>query len=217
MKLKVCGMNHNPGAVAGLRPDYLGFIFWEPSPRAFEGSRLPDLPEGVVPVGVFVEAPLEDILEKVDRFRLGGVQLHGRETPAFCRDLRQALRKQSPDTVLIKAFSVGISFSFEALEPYEDACDYFLFDTRGPLPGGNGKAFDWGLLRGYPLEKPYILSGGIGEADGEKISAFLQRPESRYCHAIDVNSKFETRPGEKDIEALRRLLDWDLWREHGIH
>ena len=208
-------MNHNPEAVAGLKPEYLGFIFWKPSPRAFEGTRLPDLPKAVIPVGVFVDAPLEDLLEKVGRFRLEGVQLHGTETPAFCRDLRQALQKQSPDTVVIKAFSVGTSFSFGALEPYQEACDYFLFDTRGPLPGGNGKAFDWNLLSGYPFEKPFFLSGGIGEADCEKLRTFLKRPQSRYCHAIDVNSKFETRPGEKDIDALRRFLDCPIWRDHG--
>ena len=215
MKLKVCGMHHNTGEVASLAPDYLGFIFWEGSPRHYGKQRIPNLPEGVTPVGVFVDAPLDFVTAKVRDLGLGAVQMHGKESPEYCRELRTRLMQASQSTKLIKAFPVGETFSFQALEPYLPVTDFFLFDTKGVLPGGNGQTFDWTLLEAYPYDQPFFLSGGIGEAHCGKLLDFVRSPQSRHCHAIDVNSAFETRAGEKDTKALRRFLQCDFWKEAG--
>lgn len=216
MKLKVCGMKYNPGAVAALKPDYLGFIFWEGSPRHYAETHLPALPEGVIPVGVFVDEAVVQVLQKADRLGLGALQLHGGESPAYCRQLRGQLRELGMGSVrLIKAFSVGSDFHYDSLRPYLPHCDYFLFDTRGDLPGGTGQTFDWGVLRDYPFDKPYFLSGGIGEAQCGKLLEFAKGKAARYCAGVDVNSRFETSPGTKDTEALRRFLECSFWKECG--
>ncbi|TMU50496.1 phosphoribosylanthranilate isomerase [Flagellimonas algicola] len=235
MKLKVCGMKYNPTEVAQLQPDYLGFIFWEPSSRYFEGE-IPELPKSIKKVGVFVDAEVEEVLEKVEAFRLDGVQLHGNENPNYCQELRHAvlgstshtngipkqvednqlsLRSQSRsgknkvstalDLTIIKVFSIKDSFDFSILKEYEDVCDYYLFDTKGKLPGGNGYAFDWSILKDYPSTKPYFLSGGIGLDSIEDLKEFLASSASNFCHAIDVNSKFEIEPGHKSIAQLKQF------------
>ena len=212
MKLKVCGMKYNPKEVAEFQPDYLGFIFWEPSSRYFEGD-LPELPFDIKKIGVFVDAPLEQVLDKIKKYDLDGVQLHGNETPEYCKklghaELVSASRSEIPKQVrndgfeIIKVFSIKDDFDFSILTAYEDVCDYFLFDTKGKLPGGNGYTFDWSILKNYPSIKPFFLSGGIGLDELEKLKSFLESPASKYCHAIDVNSRFETRPGLKDTEKL---------------
>ncbi|MDX1766825.1 MAG: phosphoribosylanthranilate isomerase [Arenibacter troitsensis] len=211
MKLKVCGMKLNTLEVATLDPDYLGFIFWEPSKRYFEGT-IPRLPASIKKVGVFVDAPLEAILKKVDTYDLQAVQLHGNESPEFCNDLKTINNDRSKaleeyNIAIIKVFSIKDDFDFSILTPYENVCDYFLFDTKGKLPGGNGFTFSWEVLKNYPSTKPYFLSGGIGLDEIEKIREFQQRPESKYCHAIDVNSKFESKPGLKDIKKLKEFKE----------
>lgn len=211
MKLKVCGMKHNPGAIARLHPDYLGFIFWEPSPRNFGGPPPEGLSKGPVPAGVFVDATADAILEKCQDFGLGMVQLHGKESAAFCGHLKNRLEDLGLDVLLVKAFAVGPGFDFEALQPYLQACDAFLFDSRGPMPGGNGKAFDWTLLAAYPFDLPYFLSGGIGPESVPELEAFFQQPAARRCMAIDINSGFETRPGEKDPARIKTFMNQAFW------
>lgn len=209
MKLKVCGMKLNTLEVATLCPDYLGFIFWEPSKRYFDGN-IPKLPASIKKVGVFVDAPLEEIRKKVKEYSLQAVQLHGKESPEFCSDLKKSTSDRSKaleenSLEIIKVFSINDDFDFNNLAPYENVCDFFLFDTKGKLPGGNGFTFSWEVLKNYPSSKPYFLSGGIGLDEIEKIREFQQRPESKYCHAIDVNSKFESEPGLKDIDKLKEF------------
>jgi phosphoribosylanthranilate isomerase len=207
MKLKVCGMKYpeNMIEVAKLHPDYLGFIFYEKSARFFEGS-IPELPKSIKKVGVFVNATLEEILEKVKKYNLDAIQLHGEETPEFCNALCHAeLGSASHKIEIIKVFSIKDDFNFETIKPYESDCDFFLFDTKGKLPGGNGYAFDWTVLKDYPSTKPYFLSGGIGLEETENVLSFLRRQESKYCYAIDVNSKFEIEPGLKNIELLKEF------------
>mgnify|MGYP003660172251 FL=1 len=211
MKLKVCGMKLNTLEVADLDPDYLGFIFWEPSKRFFEGS-VPKLPASIKKVGVFVDVSLEEIVAKVNTYGLGAVQLHGKESPEFCSDLKKLKNDRSraseeTNLKIIKVFSIKDDFDFSILAPYENVCDFFLFDTKGKLPGGNGFTFSWEVLKNYPSSKPYFLSGGIGLDEIEKIREFKQRPESKYCHAIDVNSKFELQPGLKDINKLKKFKE----------
>lgn len=208
MKIKICGMKYNTDAVSRLRPDYLGFILWEGSPRNFSGT-LPIRESGEpIRVGVFVDANPEFILEKCIGLQLGLVQLHGSESPQFCRELKTVLAAEVTNPPgLIKAFQVGTSFDFQELHPYLESCDYFLFDSRGPMPGGNGNLFDWTLLNAYPYQKPYFLSGGIGPEASETLRGFMNAPASRYCHAVDVNSRFETTPGKKNLDHLKDFMD----------
>lgn len=195
----------NINQVAALQPDYLGFIFYEKSSRFFEGV-IPKLPKTIKKVGVFVNASLEFILNKIETHQLNVIQLHGQETPEFCNELRHAeLDSASHPIKIIKVFSIKDHFDFSVLQPFENICDYFLFDTKGKLPGGNGYTFNWDVLKNYPSTTPYFLSGGIGLDEVDIIQSFLQKKESKYCYAIDVNSKFEITPGLKDIEALEKF------------
>ncbi len=205
LKFKVCGMNRNTSEVANLKPDYLGFIFWGPSKRKLT-EPIPDIPHSIKKVGVFVDASVEEIIEKIKTHQLLAVQLHGQETAAFCKQLIASSEKAGGRRpIIIKVFSIAADFNFDALSPYEDVSDFYLFDTKGKLPGGNGFAFDWKVLEKYPATKPYFLSGGIGLEEIQSIKEFLKRPESRYCHAIDVNSRFELAPGLKDIDRLEEF------------
>ncbi len=203
----------NIEAVAALEPDYMGFIFWEPSKR-FVAGKLPALSSSIKQVGVFVDASIDEIAEKVVQVPLDLIQLHGKETAQFCAQLREKLQllektheKSSGTYKIIKAFSVGTTFSFENLTPYESYCDYFMFDTKGPLPGGNGFTFNWQLLRSYTSHIPFFLSGGIGPTDIPKLIEFLASPIAQKCHAIDVNSKFEIQPGLKDPKDLQIFIN----------
>ncbi|EKT4548836.1 phosphoribosylanthranilate isomerase [Flavobacterium psychrophilum] len=193
MKLKICGMKYpeNILEVSTLLPDYLGFIFWEKSSRYFD-LEIPEIPESIKKVGVFVNATLEEILLKIKKYNLNLVQLHGNESPEFCKELKKSTIK------IIKVFSVNDDFNFSALEPFEAVCDYFLFDTKGKLPGGNGITFNWQILKKYHSRKPFFLSGGIGLDDIKNIKK-LNLP----IYAIDVNSKFEIEAGLKNIELLK--------------
>ena len=200
MKLKICGMKYedNITEVANLQPDYLGFIFHEPSLRHFEGS-IPEISNSIEKVGVFVDEKVEFISQQIEKYKLSIIQLHGHETPETCR-----LLKFSSASV-IKVFSIKDEFDFSMLETYEDVCDYFLFDTKGKLPGGNGYTFNWDVLKNYPSTKPYFLSGGIGLDQVEKLKEFKKSNASKYCYVIDVNSKFEIEPGLKNIELLKEF------------
>ncbi len=191
-------MKFNPVEVEALQPDYMGFIFWEKSPRYLNGV-LPSISRKIKRVGVFVNASVEEILQKVTIYGLQLVQLHGQESAEVCKKLKDL------GIGVLKVFGIEETFDFSLLEPYEEVCDYYLFDTKGKLPGGNGYAFDWEVLENYPSTKPFFLSGGIGLENLDDILIFLYRPESKYCHAIDVNSRFETKPGLKDIEKLKEF------------
>ena len=106
---------------------------------------------------------------------------------------------------IIKVFSIKDTFDFSVLKPFESVCDYYLFDTKGKLPGGNGYAFNWNVLKDYPSDKPYFLSGGIGLEETENLQDFLKTEASNKCYAIDVNSKFEIEPGLKNIDLLKKF------------
>ena len=200
MKLKVCGMKYqdNIREVAALQPDYLGFIFHEKSLRNFE-NKIPKLPDTLKKVGVFVDEKIEFICGQMEKHKLDVIQLHGHESPEMCRLLK------STKAEVVKVFSIKNEFDFSILTHYEEVCDFFLFDTKGKLPGGNGYTFDWNVLRNYPSTKPFFLSGGIGLDQINNIKEFQKNTASKYCFAIDVNSKFEIEPGLKNIEKLKEL------------
>ncbi len=198
MKWKVCGMRepNNVLEIAALRPDYMGFILWDGSERYCPTP--PEVPVGITKVGVFVDAHLEKIEQAITAFKLGAVQLHGNESPSLCRTLQGK-------TQVIKAFGVGVDFDFDTLTDYLPCCDFFLFDTKGPLPGGNGTTFDWTLLNEYPFNLPFFISGGIGMAEIAKINDI--RNSDLPVYAIDVNSLFETAPALKNAEQLKNFKE----------
>jgi len=154
------------------------------------------LPSSIQKVGVFVDADINEIISKTKAFDLNLIQLHGQESIAFCNELK------THNIPIIKAFSIDAEFDFNRLEAYETVCDYFLFDTKGKLPGGNGTVFDWNILNDYNGKKPFFLSGGIGLDTSIQIKDFHNSIQYKNCIAIDVNSKFETKPGVKKLTSL---------------
>ena len=202
IKIKVCGMKHpdNIVGVTALAVDYIGFIFYEKSKR-FVGDANKDYIkglQGVIKVGVFVNANLTEVYRKIEEFELDAVQLHGDESPQFCAELKQC----APVTV-IKAFGIDPHFDWSVLEAYVGAVDFFLFDTKSSSYGGTGMRFDWSLLQQYKLECPYFLSGGL---DADSVQDALQANDPRL-YALDLNSKFEVEPGLKDVDLLARSIN----------
>ncbi|MEO1449594.1 MAG: phosphoribosylanthranilate isomerase [Bacteroidota bacterium] len=194
MKLKVCGMRRpeNIEDLLTVKPDFIGFIFYPKSSRyapRFLDPMFAKMLDGPQKVGVFVNEDVEDVKYLARDYGLDMLQLHGQESPELCGELRDAGYQ------VIKVFSVGSEFDFDQLTPYEDVVDYFLFDTKGLLPGGNGTTFDWSLLEDYAGKVPFFLSGGIGPDHVAQIQA-LDLP---MLYALDVNSKFEVKPGLKDV------------------
>ena len=198
VKLKICGMKYpdNILEVGSLLPDYMGFIFWEQSARYFDGE-MPILPKSIKKTGVFVNASQEEIGSKVTQYDLQAVQLHGQESVAFCKELKEHFGNAIE---IIKVFSVDSAFDFDQLKPFETVCDYFLFDTKGKLPGGNGTTFDWKVLENYGSKKPFFLSGGIGVDEIDLVNEILKTDLPIF--AIDLNSKFEIEPGLKNTKLL---------------
>ncbi len=205
MKLKICGMKYpdNILEVSQLLPNYMGFIFWKKSSRFFDGE-IPNLPKSIQKVGVFVNAPLDEIVSKIEKYDLNLVQLHGNESVAFCLDLKHEIEKLKQTPIeIIKVFSILDDFDFSVLKEYEAVCDYFLFDTKGKLPGGNGTVFDWKVLEKYSSTKPFFLSGGIGIEEIASVKQLLKT--NLPIHAIDINSKFEIEPGLKNKQLLEEF------------
>jgi phosphoribosylanthranilate isomerase len=200
--IKVCGMREptSLAAVVTLQPDFLGFIFYPKSSRyvgeELSAETLATLTAGIRKVGVFVDETTAEIRRRVQEFGLDLVQLHGHEMPAQCQELRES------GLAVIKAFSVGTDFDFDLLIPYVGHVNYFLFDTKGAQPGGNGTTFDWSLLERYPLEVPYFLAGGLELAHAE----YLRNLRLPGLFALDLNSKFELDPGVKDAHLLGKMF-----------
>lgn len=206
MKLKVCGMKYESNIIelSKLKPSFMGFIFHKPSKRFFE-NNIPDLPKSISKIGVFVDADISYILNTVKANKLDGVQLHGNETVGFIEKLKVKCQEHTLTLKYMKVFAIDDSFNFNQTEPYISVCDYFLFDTKGPLPGGNGFAFDWKKLNEYGCDVPFLLSGGIGNNHKNDIRAFLNSKAAKHCYAIDVNSKFEIAPGNKNITSVKNF------------
>tara|TARA_B100000809_G_scaffold266851_1_gene332192 strand:+ start:1868 stop:2479 length:612 start_codon:yes stop_codon:yes gene_type:complete len=200
MKIKICGMGspENILEVAALQPDYLGFIFFEKSARNFTGS-IPELSKSIIKTGVFVNATLDFVKDKINQYSFGAVQLHGNESPAYCEKVKQL------GVEIFKVLSIKNDFDFELLKPFEPVVDYFLFDTKGEHPGGNGFVFDWSVLKKYNSKIPFILSGGIGLNEAESVMEIMKSDLPVY--ALDLNSKFEIEPAKKDAGALKEFLN----------
>jgi phosphoribosylanthranilate isomerase len=202
LKIKVCGITDPVNAVniAGTCPDYMGFIF-HPASKRYVGT-VPDatlfsrIPCGILKTGVFVNEYPGIITAAVPDYGLDVVQLHGNESPGYCRLLREAGLK------IIKAFRMNPDFNFRILQSYEETCDCFLFDSFTGSGGGSGLKFDWKILDNYLLDKPFFLSGGVGPEDIQKIK------EIRHFSflGVDINSRFEISPGIKDHKKVNDFI-----------
>ncbi len=211
MIVKVCGMRDpkNIKDLLELPIDLMGLIFYKKSPRHVPDSAAKEIlqaSDGTIKrVGVFVNEDIEIIIQKVAKFKLSYVQLHGKETADDCYDLLAASAKTfgcDDELQIIKAFSVNEEFDFATTKRYSAYCKYFLFDTKGKNAGGNGFMFDWSLLKQYTGRTPFLLSGGIGVDAAAAISK-LAFPK---MVGVDLNSKFERSPAVKNVQQLKQFL-----------
>jgi len=205
MIIKVCGMRDadNIRTVEALGIDWMGFIFWPGSSR-YVAKRPTCLPTKVKRVGVFVNAPIDEVKAKVNEYALDIIQLHGHESPDYVR----SLRADSGFPAIIKALSITTLADISTYQPYEGLVDYFLFDTKCQTVGGSGRHFDWSVLYGYDGQTPFLLSGGISPDDASDLRTLFAGSgfPTDKCVGIDLNSRFETAPAVKDISALRHFL-----------
>ncbi len=199
MKLKVCGLTKMDQIqeLITLNVDFLGFIFYEKSPRfVLNHLSLEEISEinHQGKVGVFVNETVEKITEISEKSNLNFIQLHGDEDEEFILSLSQRLSK---DVKIIKVFRVGETFNFQ-FSIFNSLVDYLLFDTDSKAFGGTGKTFDWQILNEIEIPIPYFLSGGISLENIHQLSTINHQPL-----ALDINSKFETEPGIKDLEKIK--------------
>ncbi|HEX5169298.1 MAG TPA: phosphoribosylanthranilate isomerase [Cyclobacteriaceae bacterium] len=201
LKLKICGMKETKNImdVAALSPDYMGFIFYEKSPRFVgKGFMMPgDFPSSLKKVGVFVNEHVEKIKILAGQFKFDFVQLHGNESLEQCIELKAAGHK------IIKAFSIDENFDFNVAKAYAPSVDFFLFDTKGKYYGGNARPFNWEVLHRYNQEVPFFLSGGLSP---DNIGSINQL-RNMNIHALDLNSGIEISPGLKNIDKVNEVYD----------
>jgi len=203
MKGKICGMKDrkNLQQIISLQPDYLGFIFYQGSPRFMRSSLAIEdvlsVPETIKKVGVFVNETIDKITSIAKEYQLDLIQLHGNESVSECEELKTKGHK------IIKAIGFKTASDLKQLSLYKDVVDYFLFDTSGCNYGGNGVVFDWQILNEYFLDTPFFLSGGIGEENIE--SAMNLKHE--YLFGVDANSKLESKPGFKDYNKTKQFIN----------
>ncbi len=215
----------NAGNIAELQKldiDFMGFIFWSKSPRYVQqipsrAGLIPDLPsldgerikksethdKRILTVGVFVDDMPQNIVTRVYNYHLDYVQLHGSESAVMIDNLRRTLIPDiAPNIKIIKALSIKDKSDLEKWHEYDGHVDMFLFDTKCKCAGGSGEQFDWSVLEAYDGNIPFLLAGGIGPDDAERIKNF----HHPMCLGIDINSRFETEPGMKDIQKLKLFI-----------
>jgi phosphoribosylanthranilate isomerase len=190
--------NRNIREIAMLYPDYMGFIFHGDSVRDVTGTigqlQLSVIPPRVKKVAVMVDQPIEYVKNIVATHGFEAVQLHGDEEPDYCRELSDVCQ-------VIKAFRIEDSLPAD-LEKYAGSCHLFLFDAKGVNQGGNGIKFNHDILKEYKIEKPFILSGGIGDND----LPYLQSVDMEWLTGVDLNSRFELSPGYKSHSSLKEFI-----------
>lgn len=206
VRIKVCGMTQpdQVNALDGMGVDFAGFIFYQKSPRyignKISAEKMKRIGGRIAKVGVFVNMPYDDLMKTVENYRLDMVQLHGDETPRFCESVSNYIS-------VIKAFRLSDNDPIDwIIKSYDDACDMYMFDTLGSGYGGTGKKFDWNMLKPALVPKLFFLSGGIEPGDEEKLKEFTIEPVAKKLFAIDINSRFETSAGVKDIEKVRTMV-----------
>lgn len=214
MIIKVCGMRDadNIRDISALGVDMIGLIFYPPSPRYVQqfssGAGIipdyaPDMGKTPLRVGVFVDDMPQNIVTRVYNYKLDYIQLHGNEPCETLENLRATIDPDiKPNIKIIKAISVSSAEDINKYKEYVGAADLFLFDTKCKTVGGSGEQFDWQVLQAYDGDVPFLLSGGIGPDDAERVRNF-HHPK---CIGIDLNSKFEIEPALKDVEKLKQFL-----------
>jgi phosphoribosylanthranilate isomerase len=213
LKIKVCGITDIKQAIAleAVGVDYIGFIFYAPSKRyVLKKLSLADLnsflPAHAKKVGVFVNEPIENLVQLVKEAGLNMIQLHGDEDVNYYEQLKLSLAKASLAQVkLIKVFRVGDKMP--ELTIFDNSADYYLFDTDSKMYGGTGAHFNWELLKGNTIGKPYFLSGGIGPNDIGGIEVMEKTKAGMDLFALDINSQFEIEPGIKNLEKIKTFID----------
>lgn len=226
MKIKVCGMRNseNVSSLLALKPDFIGFIFYDKSKRFVTDFPQVQFPAEIKKVGVFVNEIIEEVIATVEKNKLDFVQLHGDETPDYCENLMRMVTEPfdyaqdklgrsenitesvisaplNHQVQIIKAFSVDETFDFDLIQPYENYCEYFLFDTKGKDYGGNGVKFNWEILQKYKGKTPFLLSGGISKEDAVEINKI----KHSAFEGIDINSGFEIEPALKNINDIKEF------------
>lgn len=213
LKIKVCGITDIKQAIAleAVGVDYIGFIFYAPSKRyVLKKLSLADLnsflPVHAKKVGVFVNEPIDNLVQLVKEAGLNMIQLHGDEDVNYYEQLKLSLANASLAQVkLIKVFRVGAKIP--ELTIFENSADYYLFDTDSKMYGGTGAHFNWELLKGNTIGKPYFLSGGIGPNDIGGIEVMEKTKAGMDLLALDINSQFEIEPGIKNLEKIKTFID----------
>lgn len=213
LKIKVCGITNRSQAIAldAMGVDYIGFIFYAPSKRyvlnSLNFTELKNfIPTHAKKVGVFVNEAIDAVVHMVKEGGLDMIQLHGDEDVLYYQDLKQQLLNNHLDKVqCIKVFRVGDKMP--VIDAYDSIADYYLFDTDSTLYGGTGAHFNWELLKGNRIGKPYFLSGGIGPHDIGGIEVMQKTKAGKDLFALDINSQFETEPGIKNVEKIKSFID----------
>ena len=166
-------------------------------------------------VGVFVDEDIEQVRHIADDYALDYIQLHGSESPDYIRQLKVAaiphpskggMAVGRDGTCIIKAFNIATADDLSQTKPYEGLVEFFLFDTKGKSVGGNGEKFDWSILSAYDGSTPFLLSGGIGPDDAERLSSEFSPLYSKPCAGLDLNSRFESAPGYKNVDTLKAFI-----------
>jgi len=203
VQIKICGLSTPETIMAAInsKADFIGFVFYEPSPRHLDIQTAKyltaSIPSNVKKVGLFVN-PNDNYLQQIlDEVALDFVQLHGTETPERVRDLKNQYKLP-----VIKSFPISAKQDLEAIKPYHGVADWFLFDAQAEkLPGGNGKAFDWTILENFKSETPWMLAGGL------KPENVLQALKITSPNAVDVSSGVETsQSGKKDATKIHSFI-----------
>lgn len=206
MIIKVCGMRRpdNIDEVAALGIDLMGFIFYRKSPRCAgepDRSTIEALHKrGVKAVAVFVDEDFDTVVSTMERYGFTAAQLHGNESIDYCDRLRQR------GFTVLKAISIAGAEDMAKAAAYDGHADMLVLDTKCAGKGGSGVKFDWQLLVDGNFTTPFLLSGGIGADDTDSVTA-VYRSMPGLMAGIDLNSRFETEPGVKSADMLRRFVD----------
>ena len=185
--------------------EFAGFIFYPKSARfvfkSMPATEIKKIKGKINKVGVFVNADADEVLKTVDACGLYLVQLHGDESPRVCERIANYVS-------VIKVFRISEDDNIEwKIREYHDAADMFMFDTEGAGYGGTGRKFNWEMLKGLNIRKPFFLSGGLSPDDAEHLKMFQKEPVAKDLFAIDINSKFEIMPGVKDMDLVKKFVE----------
>lgn len=204
MQVKVCGITNLDQAQAldAMGVHYIGFIFYPSSKRYVLNSlSVSDLlnfkTTGAKKVGVFVNEPLDNLLNIVKEAGLDMVQFHGDEDLTYCQKVKEHVS-------IVKVFRVGAYVPM--MDGFDQVADYFLFDTDSALYGGTGQHFNWEIIKNQTMAKPYFLSGGIGPNDIKGLEVMQTTKAGKQLLAVDLNSQFEISPGIKDLEKIKTFI-----------